>query len=83
MGSGFSAALSLAYVASGRYLGFLEAHINAWDVLAGLVLVSEAGGWYSPFFDDDGLSRGNPLAAGAPGVEAGLMEIYRELIAAG
>ena len=29
----------------GRLDGYYEAHINAWDVAAGLVLVAEAGGW--------------------------------------
>lgn len=39
-----SGALMLAYVASGRLLGYVEEHMNAWDCLAGLLLVEEAGG---------------------------------------
>ena len=39
-----SGALSLALVASGRLLGYVEEHMNAWDCLAGLLLVEEAGG---------------------------------------
>ncbi|MFN4171293.1 MAG: inositol monophosphatase family protein [Pseudorhodobacter sp.] len=39
-----SGALSLALVASGRLLGYVEQHMNAWDCLAGLLLVEEAGG---------------------------------------
>ena len=39
-----SGALSLAYVAAGRLLGYLEEHMNAWDCLAGQLLVREAGG---------------------------------------
>ncbi|MEM8803820.1 MAG: inositol monophosphatase family protein, partial [Pseudomonadota bacterium] len=39
-----SGALSLAYVAAGRLLGYVEQHMNAWDCLAGQLLVSEAGG---------------------------------------
>lgn len=39
-----SGALSLAYVAAGRLLGYMEEHMNAWDCLAGQLLVSEAGG---------------------------------------
>lgn len=42
-----SAAIDLAYVASGRQDGFWEFGLHAWDVAAGLVLVSEAGGSYS------------------------------------
>jgi myo-inositol-1(or 4)-monophosphatase len=39
-----SAALHLAYVAAGRLTGFWEANLHAWDVAAGALLVSEAGG---------------------------------------
>lgn len=39
-----SAALHLAYVAAGRLTGFWEVGLNAWDVAAGVLLVTEAGG---------------------------------------
>lgn len=39
-----SAALNLAYVASGRLDAFWATHINAWDVAAGVLLIREAGG---------------------------------------
>ncbi len=39
-----SAALELAYVASGRLTGFWEVSLRPWDVAAGMVLVEEAGG---------------------------------------
>ena len=39
-----SAALDLAYLAAGRFDGFWEANLNAWDVAAGFLLVKEAGG---------------------------------------
>lgn len=63
-----SGALSLAWVAAGRLLGYYEAHINAWDCLAGLLLVTEAGGWHSDFLAGDGLMAGNPLTAAGPGL---------------
>jgi myo-inositol-1(or 4)-monophosphatase len=44
-----SAALDLAWVAAGRYDGFWEAGLNAWDVAAGILLVREAGGFVSDF----------------------------------
>nr|WP_311529852.1 inositol monophosphatase family protein [uncultured Ralstonia sp.] len=40
-----SAALGLAHVATGRFDGYAEAFINAWDVMAGVVIVREAGLW--------------------------------------
>ena len=39
-----SAALDLAYVASGRYDGFWELNLNDYDIAAGVLLVQEAGG---------------------------------------
>lgn len=40
-----SAALDLAYVASGRFDGYWERELNIWDMAAGLLLVKEAGGF--------------------------------------
>jgi myo-inositol-1(or 4)-monophosphatase len=39
-----AAALDLAYVAAGRFDGFWERGLSAWDVAAGMLLVREAGG---------------------------------------
>jgi myo-inositol-1(or 4)-monophosphatase len=39
-----SAALDLAYVAAGRYDGYWERDLKSWDIAAGLLLVTEAGG---------------------------------------
>lgn len=39
-----AAALDLAYVAAGRFDGFWERDLKSWDVAAGLLLVTEAGG---------------------------------------
>lgn len=44
-----SAALDLAYVASGRLDGFWEFNLNPWDTSAGVLLVTEAGGTVSHF----------------------------------
>ena len=38
------AALDLAYVASGRLDGFFQNKINLWDIAAGILMVTEAGG---------------------------------------
>ncbi|MFQ6548677.1 inositol monophosphatase family protein [Aestuariibius sp. 2305UL40-4] len=43
-----AAALDLAYVAAGRYDGFWERGLHAWDVAAGLIIVREAGGLAEP-----------------------------------
>jgi myo-inositol-1(or 4)-monophosphatase len=39
-----SAALDLCYVAAGRFEGFWEQHLRPWDVAAGALIVTEAGG---------------------------------------
>jgi myo-inositol-1(or 4)-monophosphatase len=44
-----SAALDLANVACGRFDGFWEFNLNAWDTAAGVLLVEEAGGRVSGF----------------------------------
>ena len=39
-----SAALDLAYVASGRFDGYFQNNLNLWDIAAGIIIVKEAGG---------------------------------------
>ena len=64
-----SGALGMAFVADGRFDGYWEAHINSWDVLAGICLVREAGGWVSDFLAGDGLFSGNPILACTPALK--------------
>jgi myo-inositol-1(or 4)-monophosphatase len=68
-----SGALAVAYVAAGRRDGFVEHHINAWDCLAAILLVQEAGGYVSDFLANDGLTKGNALIACAPGLKDALI----------
>lgn len=70
-----SAALGLAYVACGRLDGFWELHLNSWDVLAGLLLVGEAGGWRSDFTAASGLSAGGPVLACPQSLQGVLQEV--------
>ena len=44
-----SAALDLAYIASGKFDGFWEIELHPWDVAAGILMVSEAGGMVTRF----------------------------------
>jgi myo-inositol-1(or 4)-monophosphatase len=68
-----SGALGLAYVADGRQDGYAELHMNPWDCLAGLLLVSEAGGRVNDFLAGGaGLVSGNPVLAVAPALAAGV-----------
>jgi len=59
-----SAALDMAYVAAGRYDGFWERRLNAWDLAAGVVILREAGGLVAPLRDGgDILGDGEVIAA--------------------
>ena len=59
-----AAALDLAYVAAGRYDGFWEFGLMAWDIAAGLLLVREAGGFVSDLAGGQTMmTSGNVLAA--------------------
>lgn len=72
-----SGALGLAYTAAGRFDGYWERHINAWDAAAGLVLVREAGGWTNDFLDRDGLTQGNEILAATPALVQTLSALTR------
>ncbi|MBA5776045.1 inositol monophosphatase [Stappia sp. F7233] len=67
-------ALAMALVASGKLDGYVESHINSWDVLAGLVLVAEAGGYVNDFLANDGITKGNPILACSPALRDFLRE---------
>lgn len=73
-----SCALSLAYVACGRLNGYYEAHINAWDCHAGLLMVREAGGWSNSLINGEELLTGGEIAACAPGVVDHMRKLMEE-----
>lgn len=59
-----SAALDLAYVASGRFDGFWEIGLHEWDMAAGVLLIQEAGGLMSDLAGNTNyLQTGNLVAA--------------------
>ncbi len=62
-----SGALMLASVAAGRLAGYVEPHMNAWDCLAALLMIREAGGRTAPFPAAGDLRAGGPVLAAAPG----------------
>lgn len=58
-----SAALDLAWVACGRFEAFYEYGLNPWDVAAGVILVEEAGGDVSGFYDGDPIFEEDIIAS--------------------
>lgn len=61
-----SAAMDLAYVASGRFDGFWELHLAPHDVAAGALLVREAGGRVTDFDGGEDWLRGGHIVAAGP-----------------
>ena len=73
-----SAALDLCYVASGRFDGFWEQRLHPWDMAAGALLVTEAGGTVSTMAGASFDSReGSVVATNGPLHEAMLATISR------
>jgi myo-inositol-1(or 4)-monophosphatase len=70
-----SAALDLALVAAGRFDGFWEWDLKAWDIAAGALLIAEAGGAVTAI-------DGSPLDLAGGSVAASNGRIQLELIAA-
>lgn len=66
-----AAALDLAYIAAGRADGFWEERLKPWDVMAGALMIAEAGGRVSRFDGSPiGLRADETLASNGPLHEA-------------
>jgi myo-inositol-1(or 4)-monophosphatase len=70
-----SSALSLCHVADGRLDGLLCLSCNSWDVLAGLILVEEAGGLATAYRSGHTLLDRRAVAAVTPGLAGVIKEI--------
>lgn len=75
-----AAALDLAYVAAGVYDGFFELRLSAWDIAAGALLITEAGGVLTDLEGGDSFFHSGNVLAGAPGVHRGLIEVARRYV---
>ena len=82
-----SGALSLAYVAAGRLIGYIESHLNSWDGAAGVAIVQAAGGAVNDFLTEDSLLEGAPIVATNdalyPALEAALTDHVRRTMTRG
>lgn len=69
-----SAALDLAYVAAGRFDGYVEMGLEAWDLAAGIVLVREAGGLVSDESNRQRMLENGNMIAGNEVIHTALLK---------
>lgn len=74
-----AAALDLAYVASGRLDAFWEFGLNPWDMAAGSLLVTEAGGQCSDMHGGPPHVRGPHLLADNGRIHKSMLEVFNEV----
>jgi len=72
-----AAALDLCYVAAGWYDGFFETGLSPWDVAAGSLIVTEAGGLVGNFTGDADFLQQREVLAGTPKIYAQLVPILQ------
>ena len=69
-----SAALDLAYVASGKLDIYYESNLNIWDVAAGNLLIEEAGGMITGYTGGQDYLNGNSLVCGNTSLHQTMLE---------
>jgi myo-inositol-1(or 4)-monophosphatase len=70
-----AAALDLAYVAAGRVDGFFEESLNPWDMMAGALMVEEAGGRVTRFDGSPVDLRADQVVAASPALHARMLGV--------
>jgi myo-inositol-1(or 4)-monophosphatase len=70
-----AAALDLCYVAAGWYDGFFETGLHPWDVAAGSLMITEAGGLIGNFTGDSDFLYQREAVAGTPKVYGQLVQL--------
>ena len=73
-----AAALDLSYVAAGRADGFWEEKLHPWDVMAGALLITEAGGVVSRFDGSPLALVADQVVAANPALHAAMMDVLRK-----
>ncbi len=73
-----AASLDLAYVAAGRYEGYWERGLNAWDIAAGILIAKEAGALVEPIREAQDLLNSGHLIAGAEPIFDSFAKVIRD-----
>jgi myo-inositol-1(or 4)-monophosphatase len=78
-----AAALDLAHTAAGIFDGFFEFGLSAWDIAAGALLVSEAGGIVTDLAGGEDIFVHGNIVAGGPRVQPELLALIAPHVAGG
>ncbi len=70
-----AAALDLCYVAAGYYDAFFETGLNPWDVAAGSLIITEAGGLIGNFTGESDYLYQREVVAGTPRIFGQLVQV--------
>jgi myo-inositol-1(or 4)-monophosphatase len=79
-----AAALDLCYVAAGYYDGFFETGLSPWDIAAGSLMITEAGGLIGNFTGESDYLYQREVVAGNPKIYGALVQMltpYSRVIA--
>jgi myo-inositol-1(or 4)-monophosphatase len=72
-----SAAIDLAWVAAGRFDGFLERELKPWDMAGGMILVREAGGYVSDVAGAQKMFEAGSIVAGNQAIHRALLQTLK------
>ncbi|WLR91751.1 inositol monophosphatase family protein [Shinella zoogloeoides] len=70
-----AAALDLAYVAAGRFDGYWERGLSAWDIAAGILLIREAGGYATDLEGGNAMFETGAIVCGNEYIHKALREV--------
>lgn len=73
-----SAATDMAWTACGRFDAFYEYGLAPWDVAAGIILITEAGGLCTDFSNENEVIGKKELVCGTPAVHATLLTVIQK-----
>ena len=77
-----AAALDLAWTAAGRFDGFWERNLRAWDIAAGIVVLREAGGFVSDADGKDKMLQTGSIIGGNEAIHRHLLKLIKSVSAA-
>lgn len=72
-----AASLDLAWTAAGRFDGFFETGLKPWDIAAGCLLITEAGGLVSDLSGNNDFLASGHICAGSPKIHEQMLAVIK------